>query len=480
MKSVQSYIISVSAGTGCYRHIRIAVAATLFDLHAAILKAFDFEDDHAHAFFMGRDLWDKKTGYYANLSKNNKRHTKNCTLESMALQPGKIFKYVYDFGDEWVFLCKVLRVLDEPTAAPAVIRRQGKAPDQYRGMTAGGMFGHLKEYEALEFPKIYSPTKLKLMYAKLGMPEETVKLLHTYFEAMTRLYGVIPLRKAFEIINQQNEPISEEAFTAFSEIVRHEKHFYRILGEDELYTDGETPAPLDRELVAECLYAVDMAEYDELVKAQHGKPYYIPPKQELLKCADPDYYEATPHRQALWDFLRHDLGLAKPRAEEFLCELLLHAEMGESNFQIIFDDMERMKLRFDSQSAAEKFIRMYAELSNHSRMPYNRGYTPVELSASRSPEERMPKSISFGPNMTAALQKGEMDIEEMRKQIFQGEMPNEQLRMSMLTELNRIQKSMAPAPSEENPKKIGRNDPCPCGSGKKYKKCCGRDQDGIK
>ena len=24
--------------------------------------------------------------------------------------------------------------------------------------------------------------------------------------------------------------------------------------------------------------------------------------------------------------------------------------------------------------------------------------------------------------------------------------------------------------------KIGRNDPCPCGSGKKYKVCCGRNQ----
>lgn len=23
-------------------------------------------------------------------------------------------------------------------------------------------------------------------------------------------------------------------------------------------------------------------------------------------------------------------------------------------------------------------------------------------------------------------------------------------------------------------KKVGRNDPCPCGSGKKYKQCCGR------
>ena len=29
----------------------------------------------------------------------------------------------------------------------------------------------------------------------------------------------------------------------------------------------------------------------------------------------------------------------------------------------------------------------------------------------------------------------------------------------------------APAVSGE---KIGRNDPCPCGSGKKYKKCCGQ------
>ena len=25
-----------------------------------------------------------------------------------------------------------------------------------------------------------------------------------------------------------------------------------------------------------------------------------------------------------------------------------------------------------------------------------------------------------------------------------------------------------------NEEKVGRNDPCPCGSGKKYKKCCGK------
>jgi preprotein translocase subunit SecA len=31
-----------------------------------------------------------------------------------------------------------------------------------------------------------------------------------------------------------------------------------------------------------------------------------------------------------------------------------------------------------------------------------------------------------------------------------------------------------PQPVKRESKKIGRNDPCPCGSGKKYKKCHGR------
>jgi preprotein translocase subunit SecA len=32
----------------------------------------------------------------------------------------------------------------------------------------------------------------------------------------------------------------------------------------------------------------------------------------------------------------------------------------------------------------------------------------------------------------------------------------------------------APQPKQRQNKKVGRNDPCPCGSGKKYKKCCGK------
>lgn len=41
-------------------------------------------------------------------------------------------------------------------------------------------------------------------------------------------------------------------------------------------------------------------------------------------------------------------------------------------------------------------------------------------------------------------------------------------------ELKRLYKEQKASGTVRKEKKIGRNDPCPCGSGKKYKKCCGR------
>lgn len=37
-------------------------------------------------------------------------------------------------------------------------------------------------------------------------------------------------------------------------------------------------------------------------------------------------------------------------------------------------------------------------------------------------------------------------------------------------------KIIGPEPKRREEPKVGRNDPCPCGSGKKYKKCCGRTE----
>lgn len=131
--SKQSYVISVSLGTGCYRHIQISGSSTLLELHGAILDAFQFDDDHAHAFFMDNVKWSDWDCYYAEGIEEYCRTTGKYTLEQAGLYKGKQFKYVFDFGDEWTFQCKVLRVVEESTVKPKIIRSKGKAPDQYGG-----------------------------------------------------------------------------------------------------------------------------------------------------------------------------------------------------------------------------------------------------------------------------------------------------------------------------------------------------------
>ena len=53
------------------------------------------------------------------------------------------------------------------------------------------------------------------------------------------------------------------------------------------------------------------------------------------------------------------------------------------------------------------------------------------------------------------------------------------------TDLAKAAENFIPPSEEDNNtpvkrgEKIGRNDPCPCGSGQKYKKCCGKNPSGV-
>ncbi|MEH2944608.1 hypothetical protein VSQ32_17580 [Lachnospiraceae bacterium KK002] len=128
-----SYVISVSLGTGCYRHIRISGRSTLWDLHSIILEAFGFDDDHAHAFFMDNVQWSRRNCYFMRdmEMEYDGPSTEECSLDRAGLCKEKQFKFLFDFGDEWLFQCKVLRVLKEGTEEPEVIKSKGEAPKQY-------------------------------------------------------------------------------------------------------------------------------------------------------------------------------------------------------------------------------------------------------------------------------------------------------------------------------------------------------------
>ena len=126
-----SYVISVSQRTGCYRHIKISSAATLHAIHKAIIAAFVFDDENEHAFFMDNRVWSRESSFFSSTMRPGDSTTRKCKLEKLGLKKGDKFKYLFDFGDEWVFQCKVLQVLGESTPKPVVVRSVGEAPEQY-------------------------------------------------------------------------------------------------------------------------------------------------------------------------------------------------------------------------------------------------------------------------------------------------------------------------------------------------------------
>lgn len=131
----RALVISVSVGKGCYRHIKISDQATLEDLSGEILEAFRFFDDHAHAFFMDNRVWSDADCYRMAMEgmEEGERCTCDYTLRQAGLREGSKFVYIFDFGDEWRFRCRVLRALDEPVGEPEIIREKGEPPEQYEG-----------------------------------------------------------------------------------------------------------------------------------------------------------------------------------------------------------------------------------------------------------------------------------------------------------------------------------------------------------
>lgn len=94
-----SYVISVSLGKGCYRHIRVSGNDTLDDLAGYILNAFDFDFDHLYSFFMDNQWW-SDAEEYASPYAENPPYADKAKLSKFALQKGKQFKFLFDYGDE--------------------------------------------------------------------------------------------------------------------------------------------------------------------------------------------------------------------------------------------------------------------------------------------------------------------------------------------------------------------------------------------
>ena len=329
----------------------------------------------------------------------------------------------------------------------------------------------MSKEQYIELPEEYTRRELNARYREIPLKDTTSRLLRKYFNAMANLYGIIPLHKAKEIIfSLSPKLVTEEEFLAFAEIARHECDDYYILGDDELYSDVRHTKPLDREIISAVLMAESIDCVIEIKRNQQGKPYYVPDKNHLLEYVDPCYCEDTPEMRKLRAFLKGNCDMSDEREAVVFEELLRGARLAAIQLADVFEYLDNLGIRLKSQRDVERFTALYNAFHNTTRMSCNRGYTPDEMMRVMPPKEGF-KSLSLGPNIKKYLQTGEMDIEDFRKQILTMDLPSEAMRFDLLKQLADIKPS-ASQPGKQ--KKVGRNDPCPCGSGKKYKRCCGK------
>ena len=125
------------------------------------------------------------------------------------------------------------------------------------------------------------------------------------------------------------------------------------------------------------------------------------------------------------------------------------------------------RIGFSSDADFETMIQLEMEISNNTRLWTNHGHTPAELAA-RYPVRPGQRPVIVPGSTEAAkiLSQGRGELERMGIQLDLDSNADEIPVISMPQGVN--------GPVERRTQKIYPNDPCPCGSGKKYKKCCGR------
>ena len=155
--------------------------------------------------------------------------------------------------------------------------------------------------------------------------------------------------------------------------------------------------------------------------------FYIPTKAEVEELYEQGCLISRESHAKLRDFIAETFGCDKDTASFKVHDLYeavnSHVRMNDAAEAFAAD--ESGQFRFPSDEIEVKFFELYMEMSRECRVRDNRGhdyYEMVGIMASRNAESRSGED---------------------------------------------------PAPVKRV--KIGRNDPCPCGSGKKYKNCCGRN-----
>lgn len=231
-----------------------------------------------------------------------------------------------------------------------------------------------------------------------------------YIAGITNFYGIATFEMVRDLYNEYNDDDVEAA------------EFERVFA---LFSLREQVVKFYHEHLVND-YLLEAGEFEALLLNQENYPRYIPTEEQIFDYADDYFFEMTPALVTLKDYLAESFGHVENfRVDALIEDIQLYVAM-EYGFQEIFDLFEGYDLKFASIEQAETIIGMLTDVINTTRLWSLNGYTPLEMHHLNGMEIQTPPTLEI--------------------------------------------------PSKEpiRVEKIGRNEPCPCGSGKKYKKCCGR------
>lgn len=401
------------------RTVELLATQTLAELHDCIQREFELDRDHLYAFFMSGRAWDRSSSY-----DGPGRNAERVTLHAVGCKPGKEFLYIFDFGAE---LRHTIRVESQGTRAPGqtyprTLSAVGPAPPQYEEEEEPEV-----DAELVPLADEAAAACAQLERVTDSPSEEGCELcdnkLHHHLDTKESA-GFLALEERLRRA-LQDRPQQFAAFEAYCEYALSDWLTDVLF---DLAEAGRGDEALER-------HAAWLALLGEGGEEQIGSQLQL-----LLRAGYPERAKAESEQRLRSD--PDDLSTLSVAAD-------IYRECGE---------LER----------AEALSRRYYDLAQQAAEPeelWAAGQQLADILRARGKtEEAAALELEVDEDVDLAWAEQEEEAEESesasRKPGFA--LASEPARPG---QLQSVPLSRAP--------KIGRNQPCPCGSGKKHKKCCG-------
>ncbi len=175
----------------------------------------------------------------------------------------------------------------------------------------------------------------------------------------------------------------------------------------------------------------DVKKIVEEQKMRKQIDYYPITKNHLLKASAPNYFDKTQEMRSFINFILEYYDLSDEEMDEIAFQMVTMINL-DFRPDMIMEYLQSY-LEFPSFEFAQQLVGEVMELYNNTRQWVLKGHTPNEMFKE---ERKFLQPLPEEPFITNKQHSSVIDL--------------------------------------KTKKKIGRNDPCPCGSGKKFKNCCGK------